>query len=172
MKVSEARAQPEGCGYRLRLQVAATELGQFNQYPAERLDDALPPPDLGSIMLATLKQKWHAFQQGTPGHRFQERYERSSQEHRTKPWYQRALKLGASLILVAVGVFFMVFPGPGLPFFIVGAGLLADQSLLVARLLDWTELKVRQMLAWVQARWKKASLHVLWVVAALPALST
>ena len=49
---------------------------------------------------------------------------------------------GAAVFLAGLVMLFV--PGPGMLAMLVGAGLLADQSLLVARALDWLELSARR----------------------------
>ena len=99
-----------------------------------------------------LRSDWRALKAARPGHRFQERYERRREEPR-KPG-QRAMIIGAGVLLVAVAIVFLITPGPGIPLLIVGAGLLARESLLMARFLDWSELRLRKMFT----RLKRASL--------------
>ena len=54
------------------------------------------------------------------------------------------------------GVIFCLIPGPGLPLVVIGAALLAERSLVMARCLDWIELKVRKLMAWGKRWWAKA----------------
>lgn len=61
---------------------------------------------------------------------------------------------------MAVGLAFCVLPGPGFPFVIVGAALLAGESLLVARPMDWSELRIRKVLGWMRRQWSHATVVV------------
>ena len=47
-------------------------------------------------------------------------------------------------MLVIVGIAFLVLPGPGIPPLILGAALIAGESLTVARGLDAVELRLRR----------------------------
>jgi hypothetical protein len=59
---------------------------------------------------------------------------------------------------LAVGLAFCVLPGPGFPFVIVGAALLAGESRLVARPMDWLELRIRKVIGWMHRQWSHATL--------------
>jgi hypothetical protein len=52
-------------------------------------------------------------------------------------------------------MFFLLVPGPGILVLFVGAGLLAEQSLITARALDWTEIRLRRLVAWAQKAWRR-----------------
>jgi hypothetical protein len=54
------------------------------------------------------------------------------------------LILGA--ILVLAGVLLMVIPGPGLLLFFFGLGVIGTESLLVARFMDWSEVRARRLI--------------------------
>jgi len=43
-----------------------------------------------------------------------------------------------------------------LPLIVIGAALLAERSLVMARCLDWIEVKVRHLIAWGTRWWAKA----------------
>jgi UPF0716 family protein affecting phage T7 exclusion len=81
--------------------------------------------------------------QGTPGRRF-------SALHRLRRQRRgRVLKtltmLGGAL-LVLVGVLLLPTPGPGLLTLLLGVGLIASESLAIARALDRLELRLRSLL--------------------------
>lgn len=73
------------------------------------------------------------------------------------------------MLLIAVGLFFLFIPGPGLLILLLGASLIAQESLLVARALDWTEIRLRKLLIWSLRAWRRSSpaLKILLVVLAL-----
>lgn len=107
-------------------------------------------------MLKKLKQHWREFRKGSPGHRFQDRHERNrgARSGRSGFWF---LKPVVAILLVVAGVVFCLIPGPGLPLLLIGAGLLADVSLTVARTLDWIELQIRALLTRFRRWWSTAS---------------
>lgn len=53
-----------------------------------------------------------------------------------------------------IGIFLLVFPGPGIPFLFVGGGLLASESQPLARFLDWSEVTIRRVIAWAKQLWR------------------
>lgn len=70
---------------------------------------------------------------------------------------RRVLLLGLAVLLTAIGVVLMFIPGPAILFFFLAGALLAEESLPVARGLDWAELRLRA--AWNALRrwWSRRS---------------
>ncbi len=92
---------------------------------------------------------------GRPGHRFQDHYHRATQERQSAAAGRRVVNVvlaGFSLVLAFVLV---IFPGPAIPFFFLAGVLLASESLAVARLMDWLELKFRAAWRWGKRRWDR-----------------
>jgi uncharacterized protein (TIGR02611 family) len=120
-------------------------------------------------VLEKLKQRWHEFEEDTPGQRFQQRYRRRQQARRSV--WRRALFISGGMLIMAVGLFMFVAPGPGIVTVFIGAGLVAQESLLAARALDWTEVKARKLTAWSFRTWRRAPLaaKILLVLCALAA---
>ena len=109
-------------------------------------------------VLKSLKQQWCDLKKGRPGHRFQDRYERNKQGRADETALRRWVQPVGAVVFFAAGVFFCIFPGPGLPLLLVGAMLLAERSRVMARLLDWAEMKVRKTVRKAKAWWREASL--------------
>jgi hypothetical protein len=107
--------------------------------------------------LEKLRRQWRDFRRGRPGHRFQERYERNQRARSGGSKFTRFLKPAAGIVLLVAGVVFCFIPGPGVPFLLIGAGLLADVSLRVARTMDWLELRIQNIIAWARRWWNHAS---------------
>lgn len=99
-------------------------------------------------MLKALKRRWQEFKRFSPGQRFQRLYERR-QRTRRSPW-KRLLYLGTALVLVIAGMVMLPAPGPGTVVVALGAAMLAQESSLVARALDWCEARIRQLVAWAK----------------------
>jgi len=103
------------------------------------------------------KKTWHEFQNGRPGKRFQDRYERNERQRSERSVFQRLLKPVAGVGLVLAGIVFCLIPGPGLPLTLIGAGLLADVSPTVARGMDWLDVRIRNALSGIRRIWDGAS---------------
>ena len=73
---------------------------------------------------------------------------------------------------MAAGFLLLFIPGPGLVFLFVGGFLIAQQSLVAARVLDRSEIRLRKLLAWSLRAWRCSSttLKVLLVVVAVVVL--
>ncbi len=93
-------------------------------------------------LVQSLKKNWRELADSPPGKRFRSRYERSA----TRSGGKRTLTLIAASLLIAAGVVLLVIPGPGSVLIVLGAALLAEASLSVARWLDWAELRIRKLL--------------------------
>jgi hypothetical protein len=79
---------------------------------------------------------------GTPGRRF-------SALHRVRRRRNGALKaltIVGGMLLIVLGILLVATPGPGLLAGLLGAGLIASESLFFARLLDCFELRLRALL--------------------------
>lgn len=118
-------------------------------------------------MFERVKRSWRRFKAGTPGRRFQQQFSRRKQSGRSP--FQKALFIAAGILVMVAGFFFLFVPGPGLLILFLGAALIAKQSLLAARALDWTEVRVRKVLNWSLGAWRGSSpaLKILLVFLAL-----
>src|SRR6185437_8152451 len=96
-------------------------------------------------MLETIKRSWQRFKADQPGQRFQQQFKRRHEVARTP--LQKALVVGAGVLLTGVGILLFFLPGPGVLFVLLGTVLIAQQSITVARGLDWTEIRLRKLLA-------------------------
>lgn len=120
-------------------------------------------------MLGNLKRQWRAFRGGKPGHRFVDRHDRVKQSRKTQSWARRLIEPVLGIILLAIAVVMTFLPGPGILFYFAGAGLMAGESRLLARGLDWSELRLRRVFRWIKRWWKHASLIAKLVVIFLAA---
>lgn len=103
------------------------------------------------------KKQWLEFKHGRPGHRFQDRFERNQQARSGRSPMTRFIKPFAGVVLLVAGVVFCLIPGPGLPLLLIGAGLLADVSLPVARAMDWLDVRIRNVISRAGKWWRRAS---------------
>jgi len=100
-------------------------------------------------MLQDLKRRAHELRKAKPGERFEQFYRQGHRRNGSAP--RRPLVLGIGLVSALIGVILLFTPGPGLLFLFAGGAILAEESLTVARALDWTELRVRA----VARRWRR-----------------
>ena len=107
-------------------------------------------------MLEEFKENWHYFKEAPPGERFKQHFKRRQRSQRSI--FQRMLFIGSGTLIVIVGIFLLPAPGPGTVVLLIGAGLIAQESLLAARTLDWAELRLRKLASWGIAAWHRSSL--------------
>jgi hypothetical protein len=81
------------------------------------------------------------FWRDAPGYRFRHHY--YARRRPVANSMDRALRLFSGGVLVLLGAAFLVLPGPSLPPLVLGAALIAGESLRVARWLDSVELRLR-----------------------------
>jgi Putative transmembrane protein (PGPGW) len=85
---------------------------------------------------------WDRFTTSLPGRRFQARYRHKAASDRGR--LARCAVVVAGIALTLAGIFFLVVPGPGIPILVVGLALIAQESAIMARLLDRAELRLRR----------------------------
>ena len=78
---------------------------------------------------------------GTPGRRFSALH----RVRRRRNGALKALNVGAGGVLIVLGGALVATPGPGLAAALLGAGLIASESLAFARFLDGVELRARSL---------------------------
>jgi hypothetical protein len=114
-------------------------------------------------MFENLKQSWQRFRRSKPGYRFQQRYYEKQQSRRST--VQKILVIAVGVLIFAAGIFFLAAPGPGMIVLLIGASLIAEQSLVAARALDGAELRLRSLYAKSLRLWRRASPAIrLWIV--------
>lgn len=126
-----------------------------------------PPTVCTGMGTATLKREFREIKRGRPGRRFKDHYAHKRQAKKRRRSRAGIWRILLGVISVVVGLVLCVIPGPGLPFIFVGGGLLATESLVVARVMDWFELRVRAVARWALGYWKKWPLWVRIIVGAL-----
>jgi Putative transmembrane protein (PGPGW) len=95
-------------------------------------------------MFARLKQSFRDFKNTPSGTRFQRLYlARASRP----PMLRTILSITAGALLILLGIAMLVLPGPGLVAILLGACLIAGESLLVARLFDRLDFRATALYA-------------------------
>jgi uncharacterized protein (TIGR02611 family) len=116
-------------------------------------------------MVEKTKRDWREFAESKPGERFKDRYRRRQEEEQGRIAKRIFLiVLGA---IIAVGSFVLApLPGPGWATVFLGLMILAGELLPAARLLDWLELRLRELWRFIQRVWRSSILGKVAVVAA------
>ena len=96
-------------------------------------------------MIDALKTRWRELRQGEPGRRFRARYERRRSNRRHAGGRKWAMIVVGALIALA-GIVLLPLPGPGMLVIALGALLVAEESLSVAKVLDALELRARALI--------------------------
>lgn len=118
-------------------------------------------------MFETLKETWHKIQQDPPGKRFRRQYRR--RQNARDGVIKRLLFLGLGSIFSTLGLIMIFTPGSGILLIFIGLGFIAQESLLLAIMLDKMEVSLREWIDWGHGIWKEFSflLKFLIVVVAL-----
>jgi len=103
-------------------------------------------------MFELWRQRWRSFREQPAGERFQGRYRRRANRSGI---LRKTVMMLLGLFLLVIGVAMIVLPGPGLICVFFGAGLLAEESLFAARLLDRVDLAIDRGIA----RWRRRRPH-------------
>lgn len=98
-------------------------------------------------MPVSIRRQWHHFTATPHGRRFQTRHR--LRRARKYGVLRRFLISGLGVLLILAGVVMLVLPGPGILALVIGAALIAEESLLVARFLDRLDVWISErLIAW------------------------
>ena len=99
-------------------------------------------------------EEWRWFlKQSAPGCRFRDRYRRRQQSGRDRSMLKRACYVAFGIAIAIGSLVLAPLPGPGWGTFFVGSGIVAGEVWHVARLLDRSEVKLRQALQRTKGVW-------------------
>ncbi len=101
-----------------------------------------------------LKAKLRALADDTPGERFQNHYYKVHASG-GNVILRKFVFLAGGLVVLAAGIFFLPAPGPGMVIVAIGAAMIAQESLVVAKWLDAIEVKGRKLLPVIKKKWKQ-----------------
>ena len=104
---------------------------------------------------ARVKETWEEMKHDPPGQRFQRHFHRRQEQGDRKG---RGLHFLLVIGLVLGGIVLIFIPGPAVVLFALAAALLAEDSLRIARVLDWLEVRIRRLIKWGERVWKRAGL--------------
>ena len=103
-------------------------------------------------MIEKAKEYWQRLKESKPGHRVKDYYDQR-QRSRSGGFSLRAVFVMSLGTLVLLGGLIAVpGPGPGWLIILLGLGMFAGESKLIARFLDWVEAKLRGAGRWLLAR--------------------
>lgn len=108
-------------------------------------------------MLENIKENWRQFKESQTGHRFQERYYRRQQTTHGRFNLGKLFNILGGIVVAFVGFFLVPAPGPGWGVVFLGLAMLASEFLIVARFLDWAEVKLRGLVRWAKGIWAHSS---------------
>jgi len=97
-------------------------------------------------MIERIRISWRLFANGRPGLRFRERYRLHQSRRRGGFALMRISYILGGILLIAVSALFGWLPVLGWGTAILGLSMLAGEFFPVARLMDWLELRVRELL--------------------------
>jgi hypothetical protein len=106
-------------------------------------------------MFAATQRSLAGLKRSAPGHRFENSYNTSRRNGAQRSVGARIVRIGLAVVAFALGVVFAFIPGPGVLFFALAGALLAPESRRLAIALDWTEVKLRELIRWSKRTWKK-----------------
>ncbi len=110
------------------------------------------------IALENSIEEWRRLlKESAPGRRFRDRYRR--RQHSGHEWsaLRRACYASFGIAIVIGSLVLAPLPGPGWGTFLVGLGIVSGEVLYVARLLDRTEVKLRESLRRAKGIWDKSA---------------
>jgi hypothetical protein len=104
-------------------------------------------------MFEQLKKRWHHFSEAPPGQRFKEHFHQRQQQ-RPSALHNKILAFGGGILLIGLGLIMLIAPGPGILVVGIGAALIAQESLTAARMLDWLDIRIQPLIAWLAQLWR------------------
>lgn len=113
---------------------------------------------LAPVMLSKLKRQWGEIRMGKPGHRFRAQFERNERAKAGKSFLRRWMMLFVAAMVLMIGIVLLFIPGPGIPFVILGASMLAEQFRPAANALDSLEVQLRKMARRGRGWWHQSSI--------------
>lgn len=101
-------------------------------------------------LIGRIKEDWRLFKASKPGYRFRDHYHRHRRSSRQRSPsqgrfdFRKVLFIVAGIAIAITSIVLGPLPGPGLGTFLLGLVILASELRIVARFLDWAEVKLRR----------------------------
>ena len=114
---------------------------------------------------------WQVLKGFPPGKRFELFFNHRQTLHSS--FLRRLSIIGGGIFFVIAGFIFLPTPVPGILLLFFGGSLLAQESLIAARILDWSEMRMRHFIMTSSRFWTKThiSLKVLIIMKCLILIS-
>jgi hypothetical protein len=106
-------------------------------------------------MPSTLAKSWNSLTRGKPGHRFRDRYHRNQKSDTARSWFWQIVRFVLAAVALAIAIVLAVIPGPAIVFFIISGALISSDWLWMARLMDWSEVRLRQLWDAAMRIWRR-----------------
>ncbi len=102
-------------------------------------------------MIEKAKEHWQRLKESKPGHRFKDHYHQRQQSRSGGFSLRAVFVMSLGTLVLLGGLIGVPGPGPGWLIILLGLGMFAGESKLIARLLDWVEVKLRGAGRWLLA---------------------
>ena len=94
-------------------------------------------------MIGRMRDGWRRFEASKTGHRFRDRYRRHRRRGQSRSALRKVLVIVGGIVVAVASLLLAPLPGPGWGTFLVGLVIIAGELLILARFLDWAEMKLR-----------------------------
>lgn len=122
----------------------------------------LPVMALG--MFQKLRRQWKLFLESPPGRRFQDFHDRRHKRRGTRGAGRKKWFMIGGIVIAVAGLALLPLPGPGSIVLAAGLMLVAQESITMARLLDFLDKKRARLMSRARStckRWGKAKCALL-----------
>lgn len=94
-------------------------------------------------MIGRIREGWRRFEASKTGHRFRDRYRRHRRSGQGRSALRKVFVIVGGIVVAVASLLLAPLPGPGWGTFLVGLVIIAGELLILARFLDWVEMKLR-----------------------------
>ena len=106
-----------------------------------------------AALIGRIREDWHGFKASRAGYRFRDHHRRRKRRNKGKFIFRKVLFIFGGLAIAVVSLVLAPLPGPGLGTSLVGLLIIAGELLIVARFLDWAEVKLRRPARRAKGAW-------------------
>ena len=103
-----------------------------------------------------LRESWAEFSKPPVGQRFTTHYH--NRDGGKLVWFKKPFFILTGCLMIAAGLLMLIAPGPGLVALALGAALLAQESLWIAKFMDGCDLHGRRLVLFLWRNWQAAPL--------------